>query len=110
MPEEPNNLADRVDDIEKTIGDLDQTFQAIKDCLDESVFQPTCPPYCAHGVNPEYVDERTMQEQVSELARHIGDLAAFLECVKNALAVRPQPTCPPYCAHESGGNVEQSGA
>ena len=107
MPE--NNLADRVADNEKTIGDLDGDFQALKDCLEQSAFQPTCPPYCAHAEESEFVDQRSMALQVSELARYLGDLAVFHECLKNVLAARPQPTCPPYCAHPTG-NTEQSAA
>jgi hypothetical protein len=106
MPE--NDLEERVADIEKTIGDLDQVFAALKDCLEQSPFQPTCPPYCAHTEESEFVDERTMAAQVADLARYVGDLAAFHESLRSVLAARPQPTCPPYCAHESG-NREQSG-
>lgn len=92
-----NNLEDRVEDIEKTIGDTDQVLEALKDCLAQ--FIPTCPPYCAHGVEPEYEDERSLEVQVAEMARVIGDLAAVFACLTEILANRPIPTCPPYCAH-----------
>lgn len=98
MTENSNDLASRVDDIEKTIGDIAQALEALKNCL-ASAHLPTCPPYCAHGVESEYVDERSLQEQVAEIAKFIGDLGAVFGCLNNVLASWAQPTCPPYCAH-----------
>jgi hypothetical protein len=106
MPE--NSLSDRVDDIEKTIGDLNQVLEALKNCLTNAAFQPTCPPYCAHDFEPEYVNESSLADQVGDIGKTIGDLAALFECLRNVLVDRVQPTCPPYCAHESQGNMNQA--
>ena len=100
MPEDPNNLADRVDDIEKTIGDIDHVLEALKNSLAGAPL-PTCPPYCGHGIGSDYVDDRSLTVQVAEMAKCMGDLASVFEGLKNVLAARPQPTCPPYCSHES---------
>jgi hypothetical protein len=97
--EEPT-LADRVDDIEKTIGDINQVLEALQNSLPDGPDLPTCPPYCAHGVEPVYVDPRPLEEQVSDIGKCIGDLKSVFMGLKGALAGRVQPTCPPYCPHE----------
>ena len=109
MLDDPNNLTDRVSDIEKTIGDIDHVLEALKDCL-ASAPLPTCPPYCGHGLEKEYVDDRSLAVQVTEMAKWMADLASVFEGLKKVLAARSQPTCPPYCGHEINGSFEKRGS
>jgi hypothetical protein len=91
-----NDLTDRVTDIEQTIGDINQVLEALRNCL---LHLPTCPPYCAQGVDSKDVDERSIKDQVGDMGRGIGDLSAVFARLREVLDSRAQPTCPPYCSH-----------
>ncbi len=93
------SLADRIDDIEKTIGDLVQVFDAFKQVL-IVVERPTCPPWCAHGVDNPDEDDLLLPERVEEIKKWIADYGRIFDAFKDALDDARRPTCPPYCAHE----------
>ena len=103
----PNNseqndgdLAARVADIEKCIGDFAEVFAAMKAALSEGP-GVDCPPYCAHGVVSNYVDELSVSERVSDIKKCIGDFGLAFDTIREALEAMQGVDCPPYCKHLS---------
>jgi hypothetical protein len=101
--QESNGLLHRVDEIEKTIGDLAQVFDALKNSLAKIPIPPTCPPYCAHELDRADKDELPLPERVADIKKYIGDFGLVFDELNQALDKLRPPTCPPYCAHESEG-------
>jgi hypothetical protein len=93
-------LSDRVADIEKCIGDIADVFKALRSVL-AGIPEPTCPPYCLHGTQPDYyLDEMKIEHRVADNCRYIADYGYVFAVLNEALSANPEPTCPPYCAHE----------
>lgn len=91
------DLAARVADIEKCIGDFAQFFEALKEILRGPGVD--CPPYCAHGVEVEYKDELPLPERVADIRKCIGDFGNTFRAIGKELEAMTGPDCPPYCAH-----------
>ncbi|MFN2491324.1 MAG: hypothetical protein ABR501_00390 [Pyrinomonadaceae bacterium] len=117
MENSQEDLAKRVDDIEKTIGDFAQVINVFKSALIENgnggsdpfPIPPTCPPYCAHRKKSDFIDDLPLTDRVADIRQWIGDfgaafeyLATLLQSLRQALEEMPPPTCPPYCVHPPG--------
>jgi hypothetical protein len=96
------SVASRVDDIEKTIGDIAQVLSSLKQALTKIPVPPDCPPYCAHEVSQEYEDELSLEDRVADIRKCIGDTGIVFGALIDALGTMVPPDCPPYCAHTSG--------
>ena len=103
-PEQNSNeideLTERIEDIERTIGDMAAVFDALKMALHIIPLPPTCPPYCGHADDDGGDDEVPLEERVKDIRKYVGDYGQVLDSLKEALDNMAQPTCPPYCAHE----------
>lgn len=97
-----DDLAARVDDIEKTIGDMAQVFASLKAGLARIPAPPNCPPYCGHEVGEKYVDKLPLEARVEDIKKCIGDVGIVFGSLIEALAQMAPPNCPPYCGHEAG--------
>jgi hypothetical protein len=95
------NVASRVDDIEKTIGDIAQVLNALKQALTRIPQPPDCPPYCGHEVTQEYVDDLSLADRVADIRKCIGDTGIVFGALIDALGTMVPPDCPPYCGHTS---------
>lgn len=95
------NIACRVDDIEKTIGDIAQVLASLKEALGRIPQPPNCPPYCGHEVNSEYQDELSLADRVADIRKCIGDTGIVFGSLIEALDLIAPPNCPPYCGHTS---------
>jgi hypothetical protein len=93
------NIASRVDDIEKTVGDIAQVLASLKEALSRIPSPPNCPPYCGHEITKEYKDPLSLEERVADMRKCIGDTGIVFGCLIEALAQMPPPNCPPYCGH-----------
>ena len=102
--ENPNysDLADRVADIEETIGDIAKVLKSLKESVNR-IPEPDCPPYCAHAVETEYPDNLTIEARVVDIRKCIGDAGDVFGTLKLALNAMHEPDCPPYC-----GRTEES--
>lgn len=95
------DLSARVADIEKCIGDFAEVFKALKEILN-GIPQPDCPPYCLHGIEPDFKDPAKLEDRVADISRFIGDHGKVFAVLRDALNAGPGPDCPPYCAHKKG--------
>lgn len=96
-----DEMRERIQDIERTIGDMVAVLDAVKMALGPIPLPPTCPPYCDHSEGDTEDDEVPLEERVRDISKYIGDYGKVFDAMKEALDAMPQPTCPPYCAHES---------
>jgi predicted RNA-binding protein YlqC (UPF0109 family) len=99
--ENPNDsdLAARVADIEKTIGDVAKVLKALKEAVNR-VPSPDCPPYCSHAIETNYSDEMALPLRVADISKYIGDAGDVFGTLRLALNAIPEPDCPPYCGTE----------
>jgi hypothetical protein len=97
---ELEEIAARVDDIEKTIGDIAQVLYSLKDALSLIPEPPNCPPYCGHGVDDNTEDPLSLEDRVKDIKKCIGDVDIVFGSLIQALDNMAPPNCPPYCAHE----------
>jgi hypothetical protein len=95
------DLAARVADIEKCIGDFVQFFEALKKIVRGPGVD--CPPYCAHGVKDDYKDQLPLVDRVSDIRKCIGDFGSAFDAIGNELEAMTGIDCPPYCAHSRTG-------
>lgn len=93
-------LSSRVDDIEQTIGDIAQVLSSLKQALGSIPQPPDCPPYCAHAVNEEFVDNLSLEDRVKDIKKCIGDVGIVFKSLIDSLNSMVPPDCPPYCVHE----------
>ena len=91
-------INDRLDDIEKCIGDFAGVFETLKEAVGR-IPPPTCPPYCSHSVKKFYPDDLSIEDRVADIKKCVGDYNDFFEALSTALQSMSPPTCPPYCAH-----------
>ena len=98
--ENPNysDLADRVADIEETIGDIAKVLKSLKESVNR-IPEPDCPPYCLHSDKSSYPDGTKIEVRVADLCRYIGDYGDVFGAMRDGLNAMPEPDCPPYCAH-----------
>lgn len=96
-----DELAARVDDIEKTIGDIAQVLNSLKQALDRIPAPPNCPPYCSHEVTEEFADFLPLADRVADIRKCIGDVGIVFGSLIESLNAMAPPNCPPYCAHSS---------
>jgi hypothetical protein len=101
MPETLETLSLRVEDIEKTIGDIAQVLDSLKQALASVPQPPNCPPYCGHGVTQEYEDELSLADRVDDIRKCIGDVGIVFGSLIESLNIMAMPNCPPYCGHEA---------
>ena len=98
---ELEDIAARVDDIEKTIGDIAGVLYALQDALALIPPPPNCPPYCGHGVDNNTEDPLSLEDRVKDIKKCIGDVDIVFGALIQALNNMEPPNCPPYCGHES---------
>jgi hypothetical protein len=101
MEETLESLASRVDDIEQTIGDIYEVLASVKQALGRIPTPPNCPPYCAHEIPEEYVDNLPLEDRVIDIRKCIGDVGIVFGSLVEALDRMAPPNCPPYCGHIS---------
>jgi hypothetical protein len=99
---EDSDLADRIANIEQTIGDIAKVLKDLKASVNR-IPSPDCPPYCAHAVEIEYPDTISLEARVVDIRKCIGDVADVFGTLRLALNAMPEPDCPPYC-----GAIEKS--
>ena len=93
------NISARVDDIEKTIGDIAQVLYSMKEALSVFPQPPNCPPYCGHGVDNGEEDNLSLEDRVKDIRKCIGDVGWLFGTLTQALNSMAPPNCPPYCGH-----------
>jgi hypothetical protein len=91
------DLAARVADIEKCIGDFAQFFEALKEILRGPGVD--CPPYCRHGVEDDFKDSVPIADRVNDIRKCIGDFGYAFASIRKELEAMTGVDCPPYCAH-----------
>lgn len=102
MENDNEDLAARVADIEKTIGDIAEMLGSLKSALASIPQPPNCPPYCSHldaAAHEEYEDEMSLADRVADIRKCIGDTGTVFGALIDALGTMPLPNCPPYCGH-----------
>jgi hypothetical protein len=97
---EDENIAARVDDIEKTIGDIAQVLYSLQQALQTIPQPPNCPPYCGHGVDDVDEDDLSLEDRVKDIKKCIGDVGIVFGALIEALNNMAPPNCPPYCGHD----------
>lgn len=99
MENTAENMASRVDEIEKTIGDIAQVLGSLKEALMTIPEPPNCPPYCGHHITVEYEDPLSTEDRVKDIKKCIGDTGVVFLALIDALERMAPISCPPYCGH-----------
>jgi hypothetical protein len=99
MENPAENMASRLDEIEKTIGDIAQVLYSLKQALMIIPEPPNCPPYCGHHIVDEYVDPLSTEDRVKDIRKCIGDTGVVFRGLIDALEGMSPISCPPYCGH-----------